>query len=586
MKKLFSQCLKITSSLTALSMIAAQSAIAAPDESQLNQLQGETISPEEALGVLQNRPTLTTPLNRDTSKQFRDNTNGDGMSQVTSISELRDVSPTDWAYEALRSLVERYGCIVGYPDRTFRGNRATSRWEFAAGLNACLNTIERLLQENVAVLREDIEKLKRLAQEFEQELLALKSRVDNLESRVAFLEDHQFSTTTQLNAEVLFTFSSASGERAIDSRQRDDIVNFGADGRDETRRIDDNATFGFRTRINLDTSFTGKDRLRTRIETGNIVNYSRATGTTMARLGHDIFRDADVRIGDLYYRFTVDNLTTWVGTSSLDIDDIFQVGTPFLASSGTGALSRFIRKNPLVFRGPEGIGAGVEYTFWNDLFAIRGLYLAADGSGNSPDLGEGLFNGSYSTGGQLGIYPADNLDFTFTYLLSYFPEGEANTSSSNGSRVASDPFLGAPTLRDSYGIQGDWRINETFHLTAWGGYALARAQGQDENGVDRSGLGADLWTWSAGLSMIDVFKEGAILSVAGGQFVTAERIDAFPGDRRVPDKDTPYIIEAQYQYPLNDNILLTPGFYVVINPEGDEFNNSIWVGALRTTFKF
>ena len=60
-----------------------------------------------------------------------------------------------------------------------------------------------LLQENVAVLREDIEKLKRLAQEFEQELIALKARVDNLESRVAFLEDHQFSTTTILSGEFV-----------------------------------------------------------------------------------------------------------------------------------------------------------------------------------------------------------------------------------------------------------------------------------------------------------------------------------------------------------------------------------------------
>ena len=591
MRKLFSQCLKMTSGVAVLSMIAAQSAIAVPDESQLNQPQGEIISPEEALGVLQNRPTLNTPLNRDTSKQFRDNTSGDGMSQVTNISELRDVSPTDWAYEALRSLVERYGCIVGYPDRTFRGNRATSRWEFAAGLNACLNTIERLLQENVAVLREDIEKLKRLAQEFEQELMALKSRVDNLESRVAFLEDHQFSTTTKLGGEVLFTFSSASGERAIDSRQRDDIFNFGVDGRDETRRIDDNATLGFRTRLNLDTSFTGKDRLRTRIETGNIVIYSRATGTVMARLGHDIFRDADVRIGDVYYRFTVDNLTAWVGSNSLDIDDIFHVGNDFLYSSGSGALSRFLRYNPLVFRGPEGMGGGFKYKLWDDLFEVRGLYLAENG--NSPDLGQGMFNGNYSTGGQLVLNPADNLGFSFTYLLSYFagtadPQGDSrpNTSSSNGSRVASDPFLGAPTLRDSYAIQGDWRINQTFNLTAWGGYALARAQGKDKDGVDRSGFGADLWTWSAALSAVDVFKEGAVLSVAGGQFVTAERVDAFTGDRRIPDKDTPYIIEAQYKYPLSDNILLTPGFYVVINPEGDEDNNSIWVGALRTTFKF
>ncbi|XTZ20917.1 MAG: carbohydrate porin [cyanobacterium endosymbiont of Rhopalodia fuxianensis] len=55
---------------------------------------------------------------------------------------------------------------------------------------------------------------------------------------------------------------------------------------------------------------------------------------------------------------------------------------------------------------------------------------------------------------------------------------------------------------------------------------------------------------------------------------------------QVPDQDIPYIIEAQYQYPLTKNILLTPGFYVVLQPEGNNDNNSIWVGALRTTFKF
>ena len=38
----------------------------------------------------------------------------DEMSQVTNVDQLRDVSPTDWAYEALRSLVDRYGCIAGF----------------------------------------------------------------------------------------------------------------------------------------------------------------------------------------------------------------------------------------------------------------------------------------------------------------------------------------------------------------------------------------------------------------------------------------------------------------------------------------
>ncbi|WP_157951179.1 iron uptake porin, partial [Cyanothece sp. BG0011] len=366
MWKLFSQCLKMTSGVAALSVIAAQSAIAAPDNSQMNPTEADIVSPEEALGILQNRPTLKTPLNRDTSKQFRDGTTDSGMSQVTSISELRDVSPTDWAYEALRSLVERYGCIVGYPDRTFRGNRATSRWEFAAGLNACLNTMERLIQENVAVLREDIEKLKRLAQEFEQELIALGARVSNLEERVAFLEDHQFSTTTKLNGEVLFTFSTAAGERAIDSRQRDAIDNFGRAMPNATRRPDDNATLAFRTRLNFDTAFYGKDRLRVRFQAGTIPRWDRATGTTMARLGHDASTDADVEFDDVYYRFPIGKFRGWVGTSALDIDNIFDVGNPFMASSGTGALSRFMRRNPLVFRGPEGIGAGAEYKLWND----------------------------------------------------------------------------------------------------------------------------------------------------------------------------------------------------------------------------
>ena len=33
--------------------------------------------------------------------------------QVTSISQFSDVKPTDWAYQALSNLVERYGCVAG-----------------------------------------------------------------------------------------------------------------------------------------------------------------------------------------------------------------------------------------------------------------------------------------------------------------------------------------------------------------------------------------------------------------------------------------------------------------------------------------
>jgi hypothetical protein len=81
------------------------------------------------------------------------------LSQFVNVSELQDVEPTSWAYESLRNLVERYGCIVGYPDSTFRGDRSLTREEFAAGLNACLNSMEKLIQENTTIIEEDIETL-------------------------------------------------------------------------------------------------------------------------------------------------------------------------------------------------------------------------------------------------------------------------------------------------------------------------------------------------------------------------------------------------------------------------------------------
>ncbi|MEA5534125.1 iron uptake porin [Crocosphaera sp. XPORK-15E] len=585
----------ITPAVLGVLCFLAPSAIAAPDQESIFEEKEEhleTVSPHEALGIIRNRPQLQTPLNRDHSKQFEDSGTTPSMGQVTSISELQDVSPTDWAYEALRSLVERYGCIVGYPDRTYRGNRALSRWEFAAGLNACLNTIERLLQENVAVLREDIEKLKRLAQEFEQELAALGARVGNLEQRVSYLEDHQFSTTTKLNGEVIVSLSNAWGERALDFREQDLFDQ----GLLERRRIDDRGVIGHRTRYNFDTSFTGEDLLKTRFESGTIVDWSDPTGTEMARLGHDSQSDSTTFIDDVYYRFPLGNLTTWVGANSLDIDDIFDVGNPFLFAEESGALSRFIRYNPLTFRGPEGRGIGLNYKF-NEVFTLRGLYLASNG--NDPSLGNGMFNGNYSTGAQLGIYPDDALSFTLTFLHTYFANGESDISSSTGSYVepdnqtsqtgqgiGKDPFLGAPTIRDSYGITGNWRINETFNFSAWGGYALARAQGSDTDGNSRKGFGADVWVWSAALSVVDLGKEGAVFSVAGGSITNTRRIDALTGDLAVPDQDTPYIVETQYKYPINDNISITPGVYVILQPDGNNNNNSIWVGAIRTTFTF
>ncbi|MFN4889997.1 MAG: iron uptake porin, partial [Pseudanabaena sp.] len=105
---------------------------------------------------------------------------------VSSVSQLSDVRPTDWAFTALQSLVERYGCIAGYPDRTFRGKQATSRYEFAAGLNACLDKINEIISAGLAdkVSKEDLATLKKLQEEFAAELATLRGRVDALDAKV------------------------------------------------------------------------------------------------------------------------------------------------------------------------------------------------------------------------------------------------------------------------------------------------------------------------------------------------------------------------------------------------------------------
>jgi hypothetical protein len=492
------------------------------------------------------------------------------MSQVTSVNELRDVEPTAWAYEALRSLVEKYGCIVGYPDQTFRGNRALTRWEFAAGLNACMNKMEELIQQNVAILKEDIDKLKLLAEQFQQELIALGARVDNLEARVSFLEDHQFSTTTKLKGEVVFAVGNAWGGRftAVDSRGNPAPTQFG-----------NNTFFASRTRLNLDTSFTGNDRLRVRLQGNTTPDLDGATGIETARLAFDSGTSNNFTVNDLYYRFKLGKqFTAWVGANSLDTRTFLYQFNPFMQSSGSGALSREQRFNPFAYRPVGGTGFAGTYKF-SKQFLLSAWYLAGDA--NDPTPGNGLFNGSFSTGTQLQYNPTKNVQLGFNFNHNYVGFDDTVIGGSTGSTITEDPFNEAPHTFNSYNLMANWRISPRFNFSAWGGYGDGTGQGLDQFGVDRTGDDSDSWTWNAALSIVDLGKKGGVLTFSGGQ---VPRTPFTEND--IPDLNASYIVETQYKYPVNKNILFTPGFFVVFNPNHNNENPTLWVGLLRTTFKF
>jgi hypothetical protein len=167
-------------------------------------------------------PTAIAQAVPDATLQEETSSTDASMEQLTSVTQLADVQPTDWAFQALQLLVERYGCIVGYPDRTYRGNRTLTRYEFAAGLNACLDQVNKLIATATAdlVKREDLETLQRLQAEFSVELSSLRGRVDALEATTAELEANRFSTTTKLTGQVVWAVSGGgfSGDQLVDPR--------------------------------------------------------------------------------------------------------------------------------------------------------------------------------------------------------------------------------------------------------------------------------------------------------------------------------------------------------------------------------
>jgi len=83
--------------------------------------------------------------------------------------------PTDhWAYEAVLNLYTTYGCLAGYPDGTFRGDQAVSRYEFAASLSECLDRLSALTAP--AATQQEVDALIEMMEEGLRELEGLEER--------------------------------------------------------------------------------------------------------------------------------------------------------------------------------------------------------------------------------------------------------------------------------------------------------------------------------------------------------------------------------------------------------------------------
>ena len=541
-------------------------------------------------------------------------------SQVSNVQQLRDVSPTDWAYEALRSLVDRYGCISGFPSQTYRGDRSLTRYEFAAGLNSCLNQIERLLASSSSVDRGDLATIERLSQEFDAELTAIGGRLDTLESRTAVLEDNSFSTTTKLQGNLFLNFTGATtdGDVLVEAASLDTPLNLRRGARDtnndpiiSTVEDDPEITFSYYTWLNFTSSFTGKDSLNIQLVAGN--GNSPANNFVSAGLYNTFgtpFTDqtgtasgtSDVELREAFYDFPIGEKLRVIVGPRINWYRYFDNNayTFFLTGAGSYNSSGGTLVNPI----DRGSGAVITYEL-NDLFTFKLGYLGENTEflpsaffNTSSDPDKGLFSATQTLTAKIDFAIADRANIRLMYTratldnnqpvfdadgnLTGFGVGGATGEPIYG--VADDGFGGtigdAPA--DTFSVNFDWAILDKFGV--FGRYNYGSTSIRPTN-LDLENGEVNAQAFQIGVAFPDLGKEGALGTLS---FVVP--FDITDGEEFLVsgsgDGGTQYDFEATYNFPVNDNISLLPAFYLIANPNNFDDNPDIYVGNLRMQFEF
>ncbi len=456
--------------------------------------------------------------------------------QVTSVSQFSDVQPTDWAYQALASLSERSGCVA-----TPSGDKAMTRFEAASLLNACL--------EQVSEVTEDV---RRLMNEFGPELALLKGRVDGLEAKVGEFEAGQFSSTTKLNGKAIFTVGGTDEDEANDS---------------------DAVTFNYTYQLNLNSSFTGRDLLYTRLKTGNF-GPSNLKNSSGVYVNHANSNDDTLKVDKLWYQFPVgDNVKAWLGAK---IENYYMLASapsiykPILKELKLGG-------NGSVYGASTGQGFGAAWIQpvedrSQPRFAVSTNYTASSSTGESADPEKG----GILTDGAKGMF--------LTKVEYGSPRWQVSAAYSHKTGN-SQPSAGFGTTAgknrtgdtDAVGLRGYWKPETTGAIPSISvGYDVATVDDDGKTGSTEETTG-----WMVGLSWKDAFVDGNSAGVAFAQRQYASDIVGGADD----GSDDNFIWEAYYTFKVSDNVSVTPAIFGLSDPK-DGSNDDVTGAIVNTTFRF
>jgi Carbohydrate-selective porin, OprB family len=472
-----------------------------------------------------------------------------------------EVKPEDWQYSALQGVASKYGC------ETNLNNKTVSTVDFARGLNTCLTKFEPMLasQPN-SVTTEDLEVIKRLTQEFRAQLSEVDNRINQSDKKIALAQSNQFSTTTKLKGEAIFNVSGAVS---------------GADP--------NNTVFGNRVRLLFESSFTGKDRLWTRLAAGSqspisglLKNGATGEGTQVFEgvpFGASLNNGGTTTLSPapntggidwLAYQFPVNSTTNaYVAAfGGIHVDYVPTYGGSFDdGTGGNGALTLFGESSPIYkIGGGAGVGTSFPVSDTTGLTSVTVGYLA--GKGNSPAKGAGLFNGDYAALVQANFKLSDKLDAGLTYVNSYHTAGSTiygfgGTGALTGSSLANTNATGGTA--NSYGAEVSFKPSDTLALNA---FVLNTNANKATEGSQ------SIWSYGGGVTVPNVDGKGGSV----GLLVGAEPYVSGTGK-------TPFHIEGFYKYKLSDNLSVTPGLIYLTSPNQID-GNGAFIGVVRTTFTF
>jgi hypothetical protein len=506
--------------------------------------------------------------------------------QVTSVSQFSDVNPSDWAFQALSTLIERYGCVAGYPNGTFKGGQALSRFEAAALLNACLDRVTEVTDE-----------LKKLMKEFEKELAVLRGRVDGLEARVGELNSSQFSTTTILSGQATFVvganaFSGSAINTGANSVNRAPNALTGA--LRTPVNLPNATTFNYDLQLTLDTSFTGKDLLRTNLRAGNFGKsvfggepHALALAQLEVAFEEDCGAETDcgnvIAIDKLFYQWPIGSGVTATLGARVGQEDMLALW-PSVYPSDTILNVMTVNGAPAAYSKNLGAGAGL---WWQrNGFSISANYVAANGGSGKPsvsveDGGGGLGNkNSGATGSvQLGYQQEQwGLAAIWTYVQ---PESQFVPGTTPFTHSAIDHNSNAATR--AWGLSAFWQPLSSGWLPSlslgWGINSTTYTTAQPRGSLSTS------QSWMVGLQWTDVFLKGNDFGFAVAQPVFATALTG-----GVTPNDGNYVWEWWYKFQVTDNISITPALIYLsrplgqVTPSGESFSQ--FGGLVKTSVRF